>query len=668
MPYIAPWNATLNTFRAPVVLGLLPQEDAPELIQPLSLGSGFTGKNSGLYAIRVSYSRPVTGGESLTSPTSNSLSVANSSLIFKFPTSTTPVYTDNSPLAWDTEDFWTVYATPVNYGNTTVFQYLKEVRERRVASENYTTWTATTGGGSTTITLTAEQLSYLYTYTKIQDWLIGKTVTAGVQTGVITAVNSLTSFVVDATWGTLSGATITIKSLVSGFTDERITENEWTENDLDSTVPPTNFYPPYTSDQFFSGSSFTNIAKFIVPLNNVMLLIGTDSGTGIAVSVPNFIEAFPPDYRLNLPESPIGVSYRAEDGYCYVFCKNSIHEIRWTGAVYGAPVVLRTITTSLGVANQKAVFVHNGIIYLFSSNNRIVRVAPDGSTDYIFSQPVTPYVNGWNYDAVVAGYDEKRNCILFFHRREFIAYHLDLKTWSSPINLSDFTPGSNIPDGEVSSVVSYRGICHIWDNTKKIVSGTIVDTHNFSTTIPQFISADIGKTVVATYADTSTQTGTVTAVPSTRQITVSFTINTGAHPIGQAVSIAITEGSTSTYTLDRSLLGVSASNAATACLQFQWNMFSNEHFGKTIKQAEIMGQNLPVSGVTLKMYADLLTSQLGTTRTFNVPSGKFVSDILDCNEGIGRMLSLRLDFTSSTRLVFWNLRVEYVTTRIRSNY
>lgn len=466
VPYIAPWNPDLQEYQAPVPLGVLPQEEAPELIVPLSLGSGFTGKNNGTYAVKAAYVRKDTGGVSLTSPASNTLAVVNSSLLARFPLPTTPRYTRNSPLAWDTNDFWLLYSTPVNFGNTTVYLFLREVNERKLAAESYTNWTAVAGASDTTITLTAEQLSYLFTAGEISDDLVGKTVTSGSDSGVITEVISLTQFKVGSVFVATSGSSLTIGSNITGFSDERLIELEWTENDLIGEIPDINFYPPYTSEEFFD-PSFGNICKFIVPLNNVVLLVGTDDGTGIKVSVPNFIEAFPPDYVIHLPETPVGVSYRAEDGYCYVFCKNSVHEIRWTGAVAGAPVAIRTITTSVGTVSQKSFFNANGVLYMLTPDRRVVRVVPgaenDARYDYVFSEPVQSYIKNWNPFNVSLAFDERHNAICLFHEREFLAYHQNLEAWSCPIDWDDFVPSVNVPNGDINNAITYRGVIHLFD-------------------------------------------------------------------------------------------------------------------------------------------------------------------------------------------------------------
>lgn len=656
IPYVAPYKGS-GTFRTPVPIGVAEQIDAPSLLQPLVTAPEFTGLNNGLYALRLSYIRTFTGGESLTSPTSNSVTFTNSSVIIAFPEPTQGRYVDDSTLAWDTNDVWRLYPTPRNFGGTTVFVFLKDVPERRVASENYGAWTAAPSGSDTEITLNTELLTELFTVTELRTWMVGKTVTTDAsEVAKIIDVTATNKFIVAGSIAAGSGASLTIKALVDGFSEERLLETEWSENDLSALVPPTLNFPPNTD------------AKFILPLVNVVILVGTDGGQSIASSVQNFYESYPSTFRLVLPETPIGISAKPEDAYAYILCRESTHEVRWTGATDGAPVALRKIATK-GTAAQKSFTIVDGTIFSFTPDRTIVAISPGGDTDSKFSAPVIEVIKDWTPELVVAAHDLKHNAIVFFHKREFVSYHIDYGVWGALTTFDAFTPGANIPGNDIATVLTYKGIIHLFDIAIRIISSTGstgIDTYTAST--GSFGGGDIGSAILLRLPDGSIWQTTIIDVlggfGATAQVA---SLPTNFQSLTGTVYAEVTDGSPTAYYFDRAPDGTQASNEITAVLKYQWNHFERQLLGKTIKQATVIASNM--ENATIMFSADGRSTSLGLDYPISfLNSVDFVSNPIDTNDGIGRMISTLLTASDVVRMQVHGIRLSYSTTKIFSRF
>lgn len=656
VPYVAPYRGS-GQFRTPVPIGVAEQIDAPSLIQPLTIGTGFTGLNNGLYAMRMSYIRTFTGGESLTSPTSNSLNVTNSSILIQFPEPTQGRYVDNSTLAWDTNDVWRLYPTPKNFGNTTVFVFLKDVPERRVASETYGAWTSAVTGSDTEVTLTTDVLTSLFTVTELQTWLIGKTVTfSTTDVAKIIDVTALNKFVVSGTLASgSSGTSLTIKSLVDGFSDERLLEAEWSENDLSDLIPPTNAFTPNTT------------AKFVVPLVNTVLLVGTDGGQSIACSVQNFYESYPPTFRMVLPETPVGVSYKPEDAFAYIMCKDSTHEARWTGASDGAPVALRKVSNK-GTAHQKSFTVVDGVIFSYTSDKRIVMISPNGETDMRFSMPVQGLISQWIPELVTVAYDERYNAVVFFHRDEFISYHIGLGVWGSLITWTQFkSPDSDIPNNDIITAISNKGIITIFDVAIRVIGSTGTTTTNVyqSGALSTFVGTDVGKAIFFQLSDGSTHTATITAVTGfganaqVDSLPTNFQSQTGVYA-------EVVDGTPTAFYFDRSPDENADSIITQASVKYQWNHFDNQLYGKTINGASVIASN--TSSANLKFGADGDSGAFSETFPVTFGSNKFVSDPVDINVGIGRLITTFIEVDNADRVEFHGIRLEFTVHKMHSVY
>lgn len=671
VPYIAPYKSD-NLYRTPVPLGVLEQ-----VLPPVLTESANPGQLNGLYAIKLGYVRTFTGGESLSSPASNSVQVTDKKMLITFPEPTNPVYVDDSTMPWDTNDVWFVYATPKNFGNTTVFFKLIEVPERRLSSESYTGgWTSTPSGGDTEIFLTTEVLTSLFGVSELTNFIVGKTVvTDALETGAILSVTSTSSFIMAGTLATTTGTSLTIQGTVPAFpTTERVLELDWSDNDLDTVIPPILNFPPNTT------------AKFVMPLADVVCLVGTDGGNGVAPSVQNFPESYPPTYRQMLPETPMGVSFKPEDAYGYILCRQSTFELRYTGATDGAPVSLRKISTK-GTVSQKSFVVVDGNIFSFTPDKNIVMIGAGGATNLEFSNPVRELIKTWTPEKVVASYDERHNAIVFFHDRQWISYHFDFGIWAPPTEFGDFAvrilPNPNIPLHPVTTAISHRGIVHIFTGEGRTISSLGTTTTNeFETGVfGSFGINDLNRGIVLTLPSGTTFVAKI--VGFTNLITFSGVIlesNLPAEFQSQVnVSATVIIRDASAYALDRLEDGTQANNEINARAAYQWNYLDNELLGKTIRMAQVVMSNPPVpepplnpTPVALLFGAD---GAIGGTKftgavlyncTFEPL--EMVSNPVDINSGVGRLIRTQVSVGRGQRARLHGVKLVYTTTKIPGNF
>lgn len=166
----------------------------------------------------------------------------------------------------------------------------------------------------------------------------------------------------------------------------------------------------------------------------------TSPGTAIVVSLPVFIESFPPDSILFLPEAPTGVLSRASEGFCFVACKNSLHALLYTGG--RNPLSLRTVWAQVGFASQhNMTLAEGGRLYGFSSGKRgLVRFSNDGEPDTVFANDVTEETRSWTAANVIAGWDGDHQLVVFGHTKTLLCFNPAARNgqgaWCAPLDLT----------------------------------------------------------------------------------------------------------------------------------------------------------------------------------------------------------------------------------------
>lgn len=190
---------------------------------------------------------------------------------------------------------------------------------------------------------------------------------------------------------------------------------------------------------------------FTVAMENVAAVIGcygdltsgisaTSPGTAIAVSLPVFIESFPPDNLLFLPEAPTGVLSRAADGFCFIGCPNSMHALLYTG---GSPALsLRTIWPNTGIASANNMTLGaGGRLYALTARRGLVRIGEKGEPDSDFALPVVEEIDTWVLANAVLGYDADTQSVIASHGKTLLAFNEATEEWSTVLDATGLIVG-----------------------------------------------------------------------------------------------------------------------------------------------------------------------------------------------------------------------------------
>jgi hypothetical protein len=197
----------------------------------------------------------------------------------------------------------------------------------------------------------------------------------------------------------------------------------------------------------------------------------TNPGTAIAISLPVFIESFPPDYLLYLPEAPTAVLSRPTEGYAFIGCANSLHALSYTGAQ--PPMALKGVWANVGVAHSGAMWLgEGGRLYVFTSKRTLVRLDGDGDPDSGWAKEVADDVASWDPSQTFGGYDSENQQIVIGNGTTLLCYNPHLGRWGSPIDLLLILP----PLAQLCGMVTVKGALMI----AYITSGINVTLYHFN--------------------------------------------------------------------------------------------------------------------------------------------------------------------------------------------
>lgn len=216
-------------------------------------------------------------------------------------------------------------------------------------------------------------------------------------------------------------------------------ELEWSSGDLiGKPLAPIDDFPPPAG-------------VFAAAIEDVIAVIGcygdvtsgvsaTSPGTAIAVSLPVFIESFPPDNLLFLPEAPVGVLSRAADGFSFIGCKNSMHALLYTG---GSPALsLRTIWPNTGIqAAHNMCLGEGGRLYALTAKRGFVRIGAEGEPETKWAEPVADEIATWTLANAVVGWDNNTQCVVAAHGKTLLAYNVQTGDWSTTLDETSFVTG-----------------------------------------------------------------------------------------------------------------------------------------------------------------------------------------------------------------------------------
>lgn len=641
IPQIAVQNESKNGYKTPVQVGLLQELNIPVIRSRALPGSGFAGLMNGTYAIQYTFIRESTGAESLPTEPSNVLSLTNQSLIIKFFGST-------PTNAFLPRDKLRIYGTAAGFGGTGPFLFVQDVPVRRIVLESGIGYAIENPGSGNNVFRRNPTVTGYFSSEEIGKTLVirDNTPPAGVTLHIarVTGVNTNTFIVNGVTYGDKINFTPNYSSTTSntdafwflttnsaGLESDAIGDNEfeieYTDNQLAAIQPPTDFFPPATT------------AQFIVGLVNVMVLVGTEDGLGVAVSVPNFPEAFPPDFRMQLPEKPVGVLARPLEGFFYIVCANSVHEVRWTGAVDGPPVTLRTVAEQIGAGNQKAMAHVGNDIYMYTMSHKAARILASGSIDMSFADRVETELLTWNSGDVSVSYDERKNFVMYSYAGRVLLYYPAYDIWTPIINFVD-QESAGKPDGNVESLFTLNGLIHqshyfIYNPTVSINNGSNLA----NTAAPFWDHRHIGRVIFIPGAASgpSTLKARINSLNSNTQAVLSTTANiTVSSVVSDVVGFDM-------WTFDRDITDIELQFSTNWAARFSYNDYGVGLNPKTVTRAKV-GLKGTAGTYNLKFYRNYdSVNQLGPTRSFTITSGNHIGSVVDCNNGEGELMSVQLD-------------------------
>jgi hypothetical protein len=253
-----------------------------------------------------------------------------------------------------------------------------------------------------------------------------------------------------------NGGEYAISSLTTVDGTANSLELQWSSAGLvGNMLAPVDDYPPPAA---VFGAGLEDTLAMIGAYGDVTSgVTAATPGTVVAVSLPVFIESFPPDNLLFLPEAPTGVLPRASDGFAFVGCKNSMHALTYTG---GSPALsLQTVWATTGVAHQGAMFLGEaGRLYIHSYGKRgLIRIGAKGEPETAWASDVADEVSTWNPADVYGGWDNDFQLAVFCHGRTILCFNTQLERWCAPITIT----GAITTDEVICGTVTVGGTLYI---------------------------------------------------------------------------------------------------------------------------------------------------------------------------------------------------------------
>ena len=651
IPQVCVLNEARNGYTTPFQVGLLKQITAPTF---LVSATGVLNKLNGSYSVQLTWFRDATGAESLPSPPSNVTQFSNQTAILKFPLPTN---------AANPRDRWRVFGTAAGFGTVGGYFFHSEVPERRVSSESGNGYAVESGVGFNVFRRNPTVTGYFSSEQIGKRLVIYNNVAAVLHIATVTGVTTNTFTVKGVTYGdkitfspAYSGALTnvldawSIDSVINDAAGRQILI-EWFDNELGPEQPPTDFFPPATT------------ATFIAGLGSSMILIGTADGNGIATSVPNFPEAFPPDFRSNLSEPPVGVLSRPQDGFLYVLGENSISVLSRTNSINN-PILPDVVTDQVGVANQRAACMAGSDIYVFTKSKTAARVGSDGSLNLSFANRVEAIMKTWDETKVSVQFDERKGYVAYIHDTTMLLYYPAFDVWSTPVDVTDIEVAGKV-QGSIKSAFTMRGLIHVsaFVSTRSVNISASPGTVIFSD-FGAFTQNDVNRTILIPGAGpgASLYTGTILTVNG----------NGDVMTVEPALTLAVvtqpsTLGGFGMYTFDRDTSNIDLNFDSNWVARFSFSDYGVGLKPKTVTKA-IVGMKSEAVVHTLKFWRNFKTDvQMGTSRTFTSLAGNHINNIVDCDEGEGQLISAELSGFESRAKIFF-IQLNGYASGIETNY
>lgn len=233
---------------------------------------------------------------------------------------------------------------------------------------------------------------------------------------------------------------IAISSLTTVDTVANSVELEWADPQLvGKSLAPILDYPPPAA---VFGAALEDVVAAIGCYGDIgTALTSTTPGTAIAVSLPVFIESFPPDSLLFLPAPPKGVLGRAADGYVFIAGDGYVAALLYTGGKN--PLSLRVIWPTTGIASANGWFLgEGGRLYAATAKRGLVRINASGEPDTTFAQKIVDDTASWVMANVVGGFDGDNNRDCFGYLQTIWCFNPDREEWDTPYDISGKITGN----------------------------------------------------------------------------------------------------------------------------------------------------------------------------------------------------------------------------------
>lgn len=173
-------------------------------------------------------------------------------------------------------------------------------------------------------------------------------------------------------------------------------------------------------------------------LGPLTVIAGALDGTALIPSEPNQSEQYRVGRNatfLNPPEPIIRLESSPYDGQVYIWTRNSLQTVNYTGDSI-QPIYVRTLWNNTGLAGQSAACVSKTGAYAFTGRRGICRYRGNEEPDTSFADPVWEYVKDWKPERVAVGYDPTLEAVAYCHGSDILLYFESQGQWSSVLDIT----------------------------------------------------------------------------------------------------------------------------------------------------------------------------------------------------------------------------------------
>ncbi len=228
-------------------------------------------------------------------------------------------------------------------------------------------------------------------------------------------------------------------------------EIEWTDGDLvgkdlapiASYAPPAAMFAGVLGDCMFLDGAVGDVVSGVTAGN---------PGSTIAISLPLFVEEFPPDWRLYPPEAPTAL-IRGGDDFYYRFGKNSMGVVSYVGG--SPPLYFQLLWTNVGINHpHNAAVGAGGMLFAKTGKRGLVRLGAGAEPESAWSDAVADIIKDWSDAETVLGWDENSQTLCVMNNETILPYHVN-HGWGAPCDVSDKT------NGRIVAAVTHEGGLYI---------------------------------------------------------------------------------------------------------------------------------------------------------------------------------------------------------------